>query len=236
MGDQAGHYSGWRRERFGPFAGLSGRQAAAVVLAWLPPLAAVGRSRWDTALPLAAVSLLLTALVSVPIRRRPAIRWLLDVLLFAAGRAAGWSTFRLRVLDQGSAANLNEPDLPGIAAALRFHNGPAMGDCVSICVIQDPAVGRWAATAAITHPGLGNADAQTRDGYAAQLGGLLAAAAAAKRSPASRSRSALCPTTAPAAPPGSPTGATRTHPLRSSPPPSSSRTSCGPPPCGTRCS
>jgi len=180
MGDQAGLYSGWLRERFGPFAGLSGRQAAAVVLAWLPPLAAVGRSRWDTALPLAAVSLLLTALVSVPIRRRPAIRWLLDVLLFAAGRAAGWSTFRLRVLDQGSAANLDEPDLPGIAAALRFHNGPAMGDCVSICVIQNPVVGRWAATAAITHPGLGNADAQTRDGYAAQLGALLAAAAASE--------------------------------------------------------
>ncbi len=178
MGDST--YSGWRRERFGPFAGLSGRQAAAVVLAWLPPLAAVGRSQWDTALPLAGMSLLFTLLVAVPVRRRPAIRWLLDVLLFVAGRAARWSTFRLRVLDQGSATNLDEPDLPGIAAALRFHNGPGIGDCVSVCVIQHPGVGRWAATAQVTHPGLGNADAQTRDGYAAQLGALLAAAAASE--------------------------------------------------------
>ncbi len=171
-------YSGWRRERFGPFAGLSGAQAGALVLAWLPPLAAVSRSRWDTALALAGIALVLTALVVVPFRRRPAIRWLADALLFTAGRAFGWSRFRLRVLDEGSAADLDEPDLPGIAAALRFHTGPSIGDCGALCVIQDPVNGRWAATAAVTHPGLGNADSRTRDLYASQLGSMLAAAAA----------------------------------------------------------
>ncbi len=180
MSDPNGLYSGWRREKFGPFAGLSGAQAGVVLLAWLPPLAALGRSRWETALPLAALSVVLTALVAVPIRRRPAIRWLWDVALFSAGRAFGWSTFRLRVLGEGSAADLDEPDLPGVAAGLRFHTGPAMGDCAAICVIQDPIAGRWAATAAITHAGLAGADRQTRDLYAGQLGSLLAAAAASE--------------------------------------------------------
>ena len=75
-------HSGWRRERFGPFAGLSGLQAGAVLLAWLPALTAVGRSRWDTAIPLAVLALLLTGLIVVPIRRRPAIRWLTDTACF----------------------------------------------------------------------------------------------------------------------------------------------------------
>ena len=180
MSDPTGLYSGWRREKFGPFAGLSGAQAGAVLVAWLPPLAALSRSRWDTAAPLAALAIVITALVVVPVRRRPAIRWLWDVLLFSAGRAFGWSTFRLRVLDEGSAADLDEPDLPGIAAALRFHTGPPMGDCAAICVIQDPIAGRWAATAALTHAGLAGADRQTRDLYAAQLGSMLAAAAASE--------------------------------------------------------
>lgn len=61
---------------------------------------------------------------------------------------------------------------------LRFHDGPLLGLTPSVCVIQDPGAGRWSATAAICHPGLGNADPATRALYAAQLGGMLAAAAA----------------------------------------------------------
>jgi hypothetical protein len=174
-------HSGWRRERFGPFAGLSGLQAGTVLACWLPALTAVGRSRWDTAAALATLALLLTGLVVVPIRRRPAIRWLLDAALFLAGRASGWSAFRARVLEAGSSARLDEPDLPGVAAGLRFHNGPAVGQCGCICVIQNPAAGLWAATARLRHPGLGNADSATRDGYAAALGAMLAAAAATEQ-------------------------------------------------------
>ena len=174
-------HSGWRRERFGPFAGLSGLQAGAVLLAWLPALTAVGRSRWDSAVPLAVLALLVTGLIVVPIRRRPAIRWLTDTVLFLTARASGWSAFRARVLEAGSSARLQEPDLPGVAAALRFHNGPAVGDCVCVCIIHNPVAGLWAATARLTHPGLGNADSATRDGYAAALGGMLAAAAATEQ-------------------------------------------------------
>ena len=132
-------HSGWRRERFGPFAGLSGLQAGAVLIAWLPALTAVGRSRWDTAIPLAVLALLLTGLIVVPIRRRPAIRWLTDTALFLTARAAGWSAFRARVLEHGTSADLAQPDLPGTLAALRFHNGPPVGDCVCVCVIHNPS-------------------------------------------------------------------------------------------------
>lgn len=179
MNQSTGLYSGWRRERFGPFAGLSGRQAAALALTWLPALAAVGRSQWSSALQLAAVSVLVTILVVVPIRHRPAAKWLWDVLLFAAGRALGWAEFRARAAtDAGSQARLDEPDLPGVAATLRFHDGPPLVLTKSVCVVQDPRAGRWAATAQVAHPGLGNADPQMRELYAANLGGMLAAAAA----------------------------------------------------------
>ena len=179
MSGSSGLYSGWRRERFGPFAGLSGLQAGGLALAWLPPLAAVGRSHWNQAVQLAAVSLVLSVLIAVPVRRRPAVKWLWDALLFAAARALGWSEFRARAATSaGSQGRLDEPDLPGAAAALRFHDGPPLAVTPSVCVIQDPGAGRWSATAKISHPGLGNADAETRELYAAQLGAMLASAAA----------------------------------------------------------
>ena len=174
-----GLYSGWRRERFGPFGGLSGRQAGALALSWLPPLAAVGRSHWGSALQLGTASVLVSILVVVPVKGRPAVKWLWDALLFAAGRALGWAEFRARAATgEGSQARLDEPDLPGVAAVLKFHDGPPLALALSVCVIQDPRAGRWSATAAVSHPGLGNADAQMRELYAGQLGGMLAAAAA----------------------------------------------------------
>ena len=179
MTPSPGLYSGWRREKFGPFAGLSGRQAAAVAISWIPPLAAVGRSHWGSALQLGVVSVLVSALVIVPVHQRPAVKWLWDAMLFAAGHALGWAEFRARAATSaGSQARLDEPDLPGVAAALKFHDGPAIGALPSVCVIQDPRAGRWSATAAIVHPGLGNADGAMRELYAAHLGGMLAAAAA----------------------------------------------------------
>jgi hypothetical protein len=172
-------YSGWRREKFGPFAGLSGRQAGALALCWLPPLAAVGRNDWGAGLQLGTVSVLVTVLVAVPIRKRPAVKWLWDCALFATGRALGWSGFRAgAATGAGSQTRLDEPDLPGVAAVLKFHDGPPLPAAGPVCVIQDPGAGRWSATAAVCHPGLGNADPAMRRLYAAQLGGMLAAAAA----------------------------------------------------------
>ena len=172
-------YEGWRRERLGAFAGLTGGQALLVALFALPLLVALGRSNWLQVAQLLPLSGLGTALVVVPVRGRPAFRWLLDVLLFHAGAALGWSGW-LAHAATGAATpdDLERPDLPGTIAGLRTHTGPAFGpDLRRICVVQDPTAGRWSVTARLTHAGVAAADVPTRDAFAAALGDLLAAVA-----------------------------------------------------------
>src|SRR5262249_34538730 len=119
------------------------------------------------------------ALVVVPVRGRPAARWFFDVLMYSWGRAMGWSLWRSAASGGAAkASDLRTPDLPGVLAGLRLHDGPPFGPLLQrICVIQDPRAGRWSATALVTHPGLGAVDNATRDAYANQLGSLLEAAA-----------------------------------------------------------
>ncbi|GAA2865773.1 hypothetical protein Acy02nite_12860 [Actinoplanes cyaneus] len=172
-------YSGWRRERFGWFLGLTGPQLILCGIVALPVLLAIGRSRWLLTLELIPIASVAIALVVVPIRGRPAVRWLTDVCMYAWGKAMGWSQWRSKAAT-GSATTeeLRQPDLPGVLAGLRMHDGPPFGPTLQrVCVLQDSVAGRWAAVARITHPGLGAADAETRNHYADQLGALLASAA-----------------------------------------------------------
>ncbi|GAA5188495.1 hypothetical protein GCM10023322_39330 [Rugosimonospora acidiphila] len=172
-------YSGWRRERFGWFMGLNGWQLCLVTVSALPVLLAIGRSRWALAAEFTPFALLAAALVAVPVRGRPAVRWLFDLCLYSWGRAMGWS--RWRSAASTGAATLDElesPDLPGVLASVRLHDGPPFGATLQrVCVIQDPQAGRWTAVAEVSHPGLGSVNGVTRDGYADQLGAMLAAAA-----------------------------------------------------------
>ncbi|MBT8227815.1 MAG: hypothetical protein HKP61_05220 [Dactylosporangium sp.] len=172
-------YSGWRRERFGWFLGLTGWQLMLVCLAVLPLLLAVGRSRWLLALELAPLEALVIALIIVPVRGRPAARWLADMFIYVLGRAMGWTWWRSNAATGAATpGDLAQPDLPGILAALRLHDGPPFGPTLHrVCVIQDPHAGRWSAVARVAHPGLGAVDEATRVRYADQLGALLAAAA-----------------------------------------------------------
>lgn len=172
-------YSGWRRERFGWFMGLTGPQLIMCATIVLPVLLAVGRGRWLVALELTPIAAGALALVVVPIRGRPAMRWLADVCLYSWGKAMGWSRWRSKAATGAATAEeLKQPDLPGVLAGLRLHDGPPFGPTLQrVCVLQDSVNGRWAAVARITHPGLGAADAETRNRYADQLGALLAAAA-----------------------------------------------------------
>src|SRR5882672_3793529 len=87
-------YGGWRRERFGWFLGLNSWQLVLVTAAALPVLVAVGRSRWAVAGETLPFSVLGAALVVLPVRGRPAVRWLTDVVLYSWGRAMGWSRWR----------------------------------------------------------------------------------------------------------------------------------------------
>jgi len=172
-------YEGWRRERIGIFLGLTGGQASLLALTFLPLLVAMGRSRWLQLAELMPFCAVAVVLIAVPVRGRPAMRWLYDFLLFQAGRATGWAHWRsLAATGAAGPEELSRPDLPGVIAGLRTHDGPPYGPWQTrVCVIQDPRTGRWAATARLTHPGVAGADESTRDTYAAELGGLLAAAA-----------------------------------------------------------
>ncbi|MFI5934075.1 SCO6880 family protein [Actinoplanes sp. NPDC051494] len=172
-------YSGWRRERFGWFLGLTGPQLTCCVLALLPLLVAVGSSRWLLALELAPFSAVLVVLFVVPVRGRPAARWVADVCLYTWGRAMGWSRWRsAAATGTAQADDLGRPDLPGILAGLRMYDGPPFGSTMQrVCVLHDPRAGRWSAIARVSHPGIGAADDTIRARYADQLGALLASAA-----------------------------------------------------------
>ncbi|WP_203930507.1 SCO6880 family protein [Virgisporangium ochraceum] len=171
-------YSGWRRERYGWFMGLTGWQTVLSAVALLPLLLAVSQSRWMAAIQVLPVSATAVALIAVPVRGRPAARWLADVYMFLWGRFMGWSRWR-SAASTGTATlkELRTADLPGVAAALRLHDGPPFGPTLQrVCVIQDPRAGRWSAVAQVTHPGLAAVDDATRNAYADQLGSMLAAA------------------------------------------------------------
>ena len=172
-------YEGWRRERLGAFAGLTGAQVCLVGVLALPVLVAMGRSRWLQVAELLPVTLVGMALVAIPVRGRPAARWLVDLGLFHLARATGWSRWRSTAATGAATPDeLAQADLPGVIAGLRTHDGPPFGPLGSrVCLLQDPRSGRWSATAKLAHPGVAAVDETTRDGDATELGNLLAAAA-----------------------------------------------------------
>ena len=115
----------------------------------------------------------LAALVLVPVRGRPALRWLGDLLLFQLGVATSWSVFQSRAA-AGAPGPAEEPDLPGVLGRLRFPDGPVFADRGRICLIHDTVDGRWGATAQLTHIGTGMLSPGECDQLAARLGTLLA--------------------------------------------------------------
>jgi hypothetical protein len=73
--------------------------------------------------------------------------------------------------DGGEDREWGEADLPGVLAGIAIHDGPPMaGRSTRPAIIQNHAAHTWAATARITHPGIGMAD----DGERARMGAGLA--------------------------------------------------------------
>lgn len=168
-------FSGWTRERFGPVLGLSLQQAALLCLLVAPPLLAMARGRWLTMSVCAVVCAPVAAVVVVPVRGRPAYRWLVDAALFVVGRWTGWSTFRSAAL---SGEHTDQADLPGVLAHLVFHDGPPFGPFQrSVGIVQNPDLDGWTAVARVRHPGLGTAAANDQGQAARDLGAMLAGAA-----------------------------------------------------------
>ncbi len=162
-------YSDYSRDASGWFLGMSGAQLALLTTAGVPALLAFNAQAWGLFVVWLPVWALIAALVLLPVRGRPAARWLLDLSRYAIGGLMGWNRFASRAA-AGMATDLSEADLPGVLAGIRTHDGPPFGQQMSRPVIvQNQAARTWAAVASITHPGIGLAEAHERDQMAAGL-------------------------------------------------------------------
>ncbi|WP_329060466.1 SCO6880 family protein [Amycolatopsis sp. NBC_01480] len=162
-----------RREHAGWLLGVQPGQAAACVLLALPVVAILSAGDFTGALAAAAGCGPAIALVVVPVRGRPAARWLAHLLLFQVGIALGWSRWQSKA-SAGHAVDPAQPDLPGTLTRLRFPEGPPMRDLGRICLIHDTAEGRWGATAKLVHSGVGMLSEAQCQQLANRLGNLLA--------------------------------------------------------------
>ncbi|MEC3981984.1 SCO6880 family protein [Amycolatopsis sp. H20-H5] len=138
-----------RREHSGWILGLHPAQAITCLVLTVPVVIALSAGGLTDALLLAAFCGPAAALVVVPVRGRPAVRWLRHLLLFQVAVVFGWSRWQSSAAS-GRAVDPAEPDLPGVLARLRFPDGPPLRDVGRVCLIHDTAEGRWGATARLT--------------------------------------------------------------------------------------
>ncbi|WP_017975788.1 SCO6880 family protein [Actinopolyspora halophila] len=161
-----------RREKPGWIMGLSPWQAVTCLVLAVPVLWTVSAGRFVGALVLAAACGAGVCLVVIPVRGRPALRWLTHLLLYQLGTALGWTRWQSRAAS-GGAVEPDEPDLPGVLQRVSFPDGPVFKDHGRVCLIHDTGEGRWAATARLTHTGVGMLSAEQCDRLASRLGNLL---------------------------------------------------------------
>ncbi|MBN9619843.1 MAG: hypothetical protein J0H43_08940, partial [Actinobacteria bacterium] len=178
--DTAVRYGGWSKDRQGWFLGLSGGAWVVIIASGLPALLAAGAHHWPLALGWLPVWGVLIVAVAVPVRGRPALRWVIDCLYRAGGIVAGRSHWQSHAAT-GIVDRLDEVDLPGVLSGIRTHDGPPFGPLLARpAIIADNRERTWAVVARIHHPGIGLAEATTRARMGAGLSGLLDAAATAE--------------------------------------------------------
>ena len=161
-----------RAERNGWIAGLTMPQAIICLVCVAPLIVCFGSNRSAQGLALLPFAAVIVALTVIPIRGRPAARWLADVVLFGTGQATGWSSWQSAAA-AGVPVELDKPDLPGSLSRLAWHDGPPLPDHGRVCVLQDSAEGRWGATARLSARGVGLASAAECRNLATGLGVLL---------------------------------------------------------------
>lgn len=161
-----------RPERAGWIAGLTPVQAFTCMALCAPVMWALSRGEWRATLLLALVCGVAAALVVVPVRGRPALRWVWHLLCHQWGVLTGWSAWQSHAA-AGAADDPDMPDLPGVLQRLSFPDGPVLRDQGRVCLIHDTVEGRWAATARLRHGGVATLSAEQCDRLATRLGGLL---------------------------------------------------------------
>lgn len=152
--------------------GLTVPQTVICLVVAAPVLLGVSAGRYRVALGLAAAALAVIALVVVPVRGRPAFRWLAHLVAHQIGVLTSWSTFQSQAAT-GFPGPAGEPDLPGVLSRVEFLDGPPFRAGGRMCLIHDTGDGRWAATARLTHTGVGMLSATECDALANRLGTLL---------------------------------------------------------------
>ncbi|GAY13162.1 SCO6880 family protein [Pseudonocardia sp. N23] len=162
------------RERGGWVLGLSPPQALACLALVVPVLLALTSGSWGHVVGLVAVDGLLVALVVVPVRGRPPLRWLADLVSFRTGVLMRWSLWQSKAA-AGLAGPPGEPDLPGVLTRVEFPDGPPFRDQGRLCLIHDTGDGRWGATARLAHSGVGMLSDTECERLAGRLGHLLVA-------------------------------------------------------------
>lgn len=161
-----------RRERRGWIFGLTGGQAVVVGALAAPPVWLLSAQQWRLALLAAGGFVLGCVLVVVPVRGRPALRWLAHWVLYQVGVATGWSRWQSRAA-AGAVRDAQEPDLPGVLTRLTFPDGPPYRAGGRVCLIHDTVEGRWGVTARLVHGGVGLTTPDVQDLLARRLGTLL---------------------------------------------------------------
>lgn len=147
-------------------------QACLVAGLAVPVVWAVSAGAWRNALVLLGVFGAVVVLVVVPLRGRPAARWLAQRASYQFGVVTGWSRWQSRAA-AGLPVDPAEPDLPGVLTRLRFPDGPPYRGEGRVCLVHDTAEGRWGATARLVHGGVGLISGDMRELLARRLGTML---------------------------------------------------------------
>jgi hypothetical protein len=169
-----------RPERNGWIMGLTMPQVVICLVCVMPLVVCFGANRVAQGLMLLPVAAIVVALTVVPIRGRPAAKWLADTALFGTGQTTGWSSWQSKAA-AGLPVDPDEPDLPGSLSRLDLLDGPPMPDHGRVCVLHDTAEGRWGATARLSARGVGLASAIECKNLAAGLGNMLKGLSASDR-------------------------------------------------------
>lgn len=175
------------RDREAWLFGLTGPQFFLLLVAAAPIWVAMAAGQWLALVVLVPALVLAALLVCLPVRGWSAFQWIGVLVRHLAGAAFGWSRFQSRAAagdvhvgsNAGDDGNAGEADLPGILAGIQVHDGPPMtGQTSRPAIIQHHAARTWAATARVTHPGIGMSDEADRFRMGAGLTELMEAATA----------------------------------------------------------
>lgn len=161
-----------RREHAGWILGMTPGQALSCLALAVPVLGAVSAGRFLDAVALATVCGLTACLVVVPLRGRPALRWLWHLILYQVGVLMGWSRWQSKAAS-GAPVAPEEPDLPGVLQRVSFPDGPPFREQGRVCLVHDTGEARWGATARVSHGGVGMLSEAQCERLAARLGSLL---------------------------------------------------------------